>query len=133
MSIGLIMTLVIVALILCIFVSTKFNVNGGVLALFAAWIIGCICLGQKISTLIGYWPFSVTFIFISTSLFFSIARENGTMDLLAAKLLYKVRCAIQFIPFMIFLVAFIVAAMGASAVSAQLFLSPLVFSISWLF
>ena len=130
MSVGVVMAMVIAALVICIFASTKFDLNGGVLALAAAWVVGCVVLGQKIATLISYWPMSVMFIILSTSLFFNVPRANGTLDVFAGKLLYKVKGAAHLIPFMFFLVAWCVAALGAGAVSAQLFLAPIAYTMA---
>ena len=102
MSAGLVITLVVVALVICIAISVKTNVNGGILALFAAWIIGCIHLGNRLSVLLNNWPVSVMFIFISTSLFFGIARTNGTFDLMVSWMLYKFGRVAKLLPFILF-------------------------------
>lgn len=130
MSAGLVISMVIIALVICIIISAKTDVNGGVLALFAAWIIGCIFLGEKLSALLNYWPITVMFIFISTSLFFGVARTNGTFDLMVSKMLYKFGRVAKALPFIIFIISYIAAAIGAGAVGTQLILSPLIWALA---
>lgn len=124
------MFLVIATLIICIAISAKTNINGGILAIFGAWLIGCVVLGKTISSLLTYWPMTVMFIFISTSLFFGVARANGTFDLLVAKMLFKFKNATKFLPFIMFFICYIAAACGAGAVGTQLLISPFAWALA---
>lgn len=130
MSTGASIVLVIVGLALCIVLSTKFKVNGGVLALFAAWIIGSGLNGMKASALVSYWPVSVMFILISTSLFFGVARANGTLNVLTMTFLYKARNVSWAFPFAIFAINFIIGAAGAGSIAPQLFMATLIYGIA---
>ena len=122
--------LVVVGIVVSIVVSQKKNINGGIIALVFAWFIGCGINGISASTLVGYWPTTVMFILISTSLFFGVARENGTLTLLAQKILWKFRKAPALIPLGVFLTGFIIGAAGAGSLAPQLFLATLIFGMA---
>ena len=123
-------TLVFAALILVIVISTKKKVNGGVCAIFAAFLVGVVLCGKTVTSVINYWPLTVMFILISTTLFFNIARENGTMEVLTQKLLYKFRKVTWAFPFIVFAINFIVAAGGAGSIAPQLLMSALIWPLS---
>ena len=129
-STGVSIAMVFIALIVVIVVSTKVKINGGILAIFAAWIVGCILNGLKVSALVGYWPVTVMFILIATSLFFNVARENGTMDALTYHLLYKFRKVTWAFPFVIFAINFIVGAGGAGSIAPQLLMSAIIWPLA---
>ena len=91
----------IIGLILALLISTKTGLNAGVLGLIVSWIVGTIMGGIPLNTLIGYWPTSVMIIALTTTLFFGIARNNGTLKLFANKLVYKARNAVWALPIII--------------------------------
>ena len=129
-STGASIAMVFVALAAVIVFSTKFKLNSGILAIFAAWIVGCILNGLKVSTLVGYWPVTVMFILIATSLFFNVARENGTMEVLTYNLLYRFRKVTWAFPFVIFVINFIVGAGGAGSIAPQLLMSAVIWPLA---
>lgn len=77
----------VIGLIASLIISTKFNINAGILGLIVAWIVGGWMGKLSVATLVGYWPTSVMFIAITTTLFFGVARENGTLTLFANKVI----------------------------------------------
>ena len=130
MSTTVSLVLVVVGLAAAIILNTKAGINGGVVAIAAAWIVGCWFNGMTANNLINNWPLSVMFILISTSLFFGVARSNGTLNVLTMKMLYATRKTPQLIPFAVFLVGFTIGALGAGSIAPQLFLSTLIYGMA---
>ncbi len=120
----------IIGLILALLISTKTGLNAGVLGLIVSWIVGTIMGGIPLNTLIGYWPTSVMIIALTTTLFFGIARNNGTLKLFANKLVYKARNAVWALPIIIYVVAWIIGAAGAGAIAAEITMSAIGFAIA---
>ncbi len=120
----------VIGLILSLVISTKFSINAGILGLIVAWIVGGWMGKLSVTTLVGYWPTSVMFIAITTTLFFGVARENGTLTLFANKIMYATRKFPWFIPIALYLTSWVVGAAGAGAMAAQISLSAIGFAIA---
>lgn len=84
----------------------------------------------SVTTLVGYWPTSVMFIAITTTLFFGIARENGTLTLFANKVMYVTRRFPWFIPIALYLTSWVVGAAGAGAMAAEIAMAAIGFAIA---
>jgi len=122
--------LLIIGLVAALYINNKTGINAGVLGFAVAWIVGG-WLGKLSTTaIVGYWPTSVMFITISTTLFFGVARENGTLQVLAAKIIYATRKISWFPPIAIYLTAWIIGAAGAGAIAAETTMSAIGFSIA---
>ena len=129
MSNTFLLILLLIGLIVSLWASQKFNVNAGLIAMAVAWIVGC-WLGKITPTaLINYWPTSVMFIAITTTLFFGYARENGTLTLFAEKVMYLTRNIKWFPPIALYLISFFIACAGAGAMATQIFMSTVAFAI----
>lgn len=120
----------IIGLVASLVISTKCNINAGILGLIVAWIVGGWMGKLSVTTLVGYWPTSVMFIAITTTLFFGVARENGTLTLFANKVMYATRKFPWFIPIALYLTSWVVGAAGAGAMAAQIALSAIGFAIA---
>ena len=119
-----------VGLVLALVISTKFSINAGLLGFVVAWIVGCWMGNLSFATLIGYWPSSVMFIAISTALFFGVARENGTFDLFARKIMYSCRSASWAVPFALYVATWLIGASGAGGMGSEIPMSAIGFAIA---
>lgn len=118
----------IIGIAVSIAVSFKWGFNLGLLAMSFAFVIGCLMQGSSVSTVFNYWPSNLIFFLISSGLFFGYAAENGTMVAFGNKLLWQFRRQARYIPLVVFLIAAIMALLGAN-VATIVFLTPIAFSI----
>ena len=128
MSGNTVLILCLIAIVLSIAICFKTGINMGLLAMSFAFIIGCLFCGEKAATVFGYWPDSLIFFLIASSLFYGFARENGTLTLFGKKLLYKFRKSVNMIPFVFAFIAFLLGLLGAGPGTIVL-LAPLGYSV----
>lgn len=128
MSENMILVLCLIAIVVSIAVCFKTGINMGLLAMSFAFVIGCLFCGEKAATIFGYWPDSLIFFLIASSLFYGFARENGTLTLFGTKLLYKFRKGVNAIPFVFAFIAFLLGLLGAGPGTIVL-LAPLGYSV----
>ena len=122
--------LCLLALVISIVYGSKYKkANAGIMAMALAYIIAMIS-GIKPSTLIGYWPVKITSVLVSIPMFFGYAAQNGTMELMAKKVLYATRKWSWLPPISIFLASFLVSTCGAGQIAATAFMSPIAFMIA---
>ncbi|MBQ5951590.1 MAG: anion permease [Lachnospiraceae bacterium] len=129
MSIGTIMIICFAAVILALIIGNKTKINAGIISLFFAYIIGVFVLGMKGNDLVGFWPTSIMVQMITILGFYGFANMNGTMRLLALKIIYPFRNKPAVMPFIIlFATMFIGLIAGGAAVNG--FMPTLAFSIA---
>jgi len=130
MSNAFLLILLLIGLIVSLWASQKFKINAGLIAMGVAWIVGCWFGKLAPTAVINYWPTSVMFIAITTTLFFGYARENGTLMLFAEKIMYLTRNIRWFPPIALYLISFIIACAGAGAMATQIFMSAVAFAVA---
>ena len=123
------LTISLLAIVVSIFVGWKWKINTGIFAMALAFIIGVTMCGLSVSKIIGFWPNSIVFYLISIGLFFNYAVENGTLDLLGQKMLYGMNGNAKMLPWVILLVATVIALLGAGPSTAAI-VGPLAFSLA---
>ena len=119
-----------VALLISLVVATKKKMNAGLLAMAFAYIIACVFGNTSINDLIASFPLYITFVLISTSIFFGYASENGTLLLLSEKVLYLTRRWKWAPAIMIYIATFVIASAGGGTSATLLLLSPIAFQIA---
>lgn len=122
--------IMLLAFVLAIGLGFKSNINTGYFALAFAFIIGCFIMKFKPAELVGMWPLSIFFVLVFVSMFYNIPIQNGTLDKLAMNLIYKFGRTAKVLPFILFLSAWIMSAMGAGPYSILMLLCPIAFKIS---
>jgi di/tricarboxylate transporter len=90
-----------------------------------AYLIGCFLMDMKPSAVIGKWPISIFFVIFAVSMFFNFAVVNGTMEKLALHLVHACRNVPALIPYAVFLVTALIAAMGVGFFAAVAFMAPI--------
>ena len=126
MNNGLLMLIVLVAAIAIGFIT---NINTGVISLGLAYLFGSFLLGIKPGTIQGYWPAKIFFVLFTVSFFYNYATNNGTLDKLAKLILYKFGRSARMLPFILMVVAWVMAAAGAGPYSIIALLAPISFII----
>jgi di/tricarboxylate transporter len=117
--------LIIAAIAISIALGYKTKINTGLFAISFAYILGSFLLGLKPKDIISKWPISIFFVIFSVSLFYNFALVNGTLEKLAMHLLYYFRKIPKFLPFVIFMTAALIAALGAGYFTVMAFLAPI--------
>lgn len=121
--------LCIVAIIAAIIIGNVCKLNTGIVAAAFAFIIGTLTMGLTADKIVGFWPDKIFFFIIACGLFFGFAVENGTVDALGKKLLYLTNGRAALIPWIIWIIGFIVGAMGAGVASITI-IGPLCFPVA---
>ena len=113
--------LIVLAIIVSIILGYRTKINTGLFGIAFAYLIGCFFVNMSAKEVIASWPISIFFVIMAVSLFYNYAIVNGTLEKLAMHLLYKCRKFPYMLPFAIFIVATIVAALGAGYFTVMAF------------
>lgn len=100
------------ALIVAVVVSIRFSVNVGIVAYALAFLVGGFGLGLPANTIVGYFPVSLFFQLMVITLFYGFAVSNGTIQKIADNAVFLCRNRSALVPWEIFLVAFVLCAIG---------------------
>lgn len=118
-----------VIMIAILYVGLKRNINFGVLAIPAAFLVGAIVLQLSPAKIIAFFPTSLFMNYFISTLFFGFAACNDTLRNVAQHLVYTFRNQKKIMPILVYVVCLIVSALGAAAVSTPLIMSAISFSI----
>lgn len=113
------------AVALAVAVSCRTRINIGLLAMPAAWLVGCWGLGMTPAEVIGTWPVSVMFVVFAVSLFYNFALLNGTLETTARWMLYAFRGAPRLLPYALYAAAAVIGAMGAGYFAVMVLMIPI--------
>lgn len=119
--------LILIAIVLSIALGyvTRFNV--GLFAIIFAYFLASFGMDMKPKALLSFWPISIFFVILAVSLFYNFASVNGTLEKLASHIIKRFSNLPFLLPFIIFLVSAIIAAMGAGFYSVLAFMAPIAF------
>lgn len=107
------LALCIIAIVGAIVIGFKFKLNTGLVAACFAFAIGTTFQGLSATKIIAFWPTNLAYFIIICGLFFNFAVQNGTIDALGKKLIYLINGRAALIPWMIYIMGFVVGALGA--------------------
>lgn len=126
----IIMLLCLCAVLASIALGNRTRRNTGLFAMVFAYGLGCFGMGMKPSELIGLFSVKILFLLLSVSLFYGYAVENGTLTALAGRIIYCFRKQTRLLPFLLYLVCFLISVLGASPPVVCSFMAPVCFSIA---
>lgn len=112
------------ALAVVITLSCVTTINVGILAMAMALVVGMYLGGMPVSRIVDGFPADLFVTLVGVTLLFAIAECNGTLSRLTAKATALCRGHAGLLPFMFFLIGFIVATIGAGATPASALLAP---------
>ena len=115
----------ILALVAMFAVATVLPVNMGVLAFVGAGIIGTTVAGLATDDIIGAFPGDLFLTLVGITFLFAVAQNNGTIDWLVQMAVRVVRGRVAAIPWIMFLVAAILTAVGAVSPGAVAIVAPI--------
>lgn len=113
------------ALALVIAVSCFLRLNPGVLAVFAAWVVGAGLAGMNLKEIAGGFPAELFLTLAGVTLLFSQAQNNGTLERAARWAVTACRGRAGLVPVMFFFLAAAMASLGPGNIAASALLAPL--------
>ncbi|MBW7856950.1 MAG: hypothetical protein H3C43_01290 [Leptonema sp. (in: Bacteria)] len=114
-----------VALILIIAIgSFKPNIHIGILAIATAFIISFFSKSINETQVIHGFPVNLFLMLVGITLLFKIAEKNGTLNQLSQLSLKMINGNVFILPFMFFLIAFILSAIGPGNIASVALLAP---------
>ena len=128
MSPDSILLLCLVSVVVAIVLSFWKDVNLGLTAMTCAFLIGTLCMGKSVADVYNYWPNNWVFFLIAGAVFYGFARENKTLDLMGAKMLYAFKDKVTLVPIVFMVIAMVLGYLGAGPGTIVL-LAPIGYSI----
>ena len=117
------------AIILVILLGYLTKTNIGLWAIAAAYLLGVFVLGIKPGDIINLWPIKIFLMLFSVTFFYGYAALNGTLEKLSLKVVYSSRQIPWLIAVVLFIIAFILSAVGAGE-GPMVILIPIAISIA---
>lgn len=124
---AIVVLLVIVAVIV---LGTVLKVNYGLLGIVAAFICGMFMVDMSSGAVMNTWSVKLFFQMFSVTFFYAFAINNGTLELIAKKLVYATRKSAFLTPLILFVVCGIIAGIGPGTISTFLIMTPIVMQVA---
>lgn len=123
MSLEIITLLVLLAMFI---VGSVISVNMGVLGMVAAFVVGTYVSGLTVDDVFASFPVEMFILLAGVTYLFAIALNNGTLDMIISAGLKLVKGNVGFLPWVLFSLAALLSAVGASTVA----IAPILFPIA---
>ena len=117
------------ALLAAIAISCTSRINVGILAIPLAWAVG-LYAGRPADAVLGGFPASLFVTLAGVTVLFTLAEVNGTVGLLAHRLLTLSRGRSRLVPALVFLIACAVATVGPGAIVSVAIIAPVAMAIA---
>lgn len=114
----------LIALIAMFVIATIFPINIGFLGFVGAFAVGAIYLGFDDKEILSAFPGSIVLTIVGVTYFFGMAKKNGTIDLLVNVCIRAVRGRVSLIPWVFFVVASFLTALGTFSPAAVALIAP---------
>ena len=136
---------VLLVLCLVIFIAYKRNINTGLLGIVAAFVLGFFILvpagktglmvpissaAGKAKLIISGWSSSMFLTLLGVTFLFGIAKVNRTLEILTKKIVFLVNGKKILLPIVVFLIAFVVSAIGPGPVNGMAIVAPIAAQIA---
>ncbi len=119
----------VIALLLAIAVSCTSRINVGLLAIPLAWAVG-VYAGRPVDTILAGFPSALFVTLAGVTVLFALAEINGTVGVLARRLLGLARGRHALVPPLIFLIACAVSTVGPGAIVSVALVAPVGMALS---
>ncbi|MBQ3147285.1 MAG: hypothetical protein IJB91_06100 [Oscillospiraceae bacterium] len=118
-------------LILCATIVAAFllKINSGVVAIAVSLVLAR-CAGIADKTLISFFDNNLFIMLLGVMLLFGIAQENGTLELLAKKILALCGGKVKLFPPILFLVAALIAAIGPGPITVSALMAVITIALA---
>lgn len=114
----------IIALVALFVAGTVLPINMGALAYVAAWFVGVFALHMDDKEVLGGISADLVLTLIGVTYLFSIAKNNGTVDLIVSQAVRAVGGRVALIPWVMFAVTALLTAIGAASPAACAIIGP---------
>ncbi len=119
------------ALLVAIIVGiVKPKVNIGIVSIVFALVIGIFILGVKEKEVTALFPSNLFLMLVGITLFFGIASTNGSLSKLTDSLVSRIGSRTKLLPISIFLLTFVLSAIGPGNIAATLLIAPVAMQLS---
>ena len=118
----------LVALVAAITISFTSRVNVGLVAIPMAWAVGAYA-GSGAEAVVGGFPTGLFVTLAGVTLLFSLADANGTIGLLAHRLVGIASGSARVVPLLIFLIAGGISTVGPGAIASVALVAPMAMAI----
>lgn len=119
----------LLALVVALAVSMTSRINVGWIALALAWLVGVHAAGLRVDEVLSGFPVGLFVTLAGVTLLFAITETNGTLSLVATRLIVLARGDPRVVPVVFFLLACAIASVGPGAISTVALLAPLAMSV----
>ncbi len=119
----------VAALLIAIAVSCTSRINVGLLAIPLAWAVG-LYAGYPADAVLAGFPSGLFVMLAGVTTLFALAEANGTIAILAYRLLGLARGRYVLVPILIFLIACAIATVGPGAIVSVALVAPVGMAIS---
>ena len=119
----------LIVLVVAIFMGFKLNVNTGIVGIGFAFIVGTI-IGIPAKNILAGWPTGLFIILMGMTLLFSIAKVNGTLELIAKKVARLSSGNTKLLPILFFIMCTIIAAVGPGPIVVPALMLPLALEVA---
>lgn len=106
------------------------DLNTGLLALAAAYLIGLGPAGLSAAQVAGLFPSALVLTIVGVSLFFGLAEANGTLRRLTGLVLKLARGSRRGLPLIVFGLAGVISALGPGNIAAVALLAPVALPVA---
>ena len=114
----------LIILVVMFVVATKWPLNIGVMGLVASFGVGYFMLGMSDKQILEEFPASIVLTIIGVTYFFSMTQRNGTIDIIVKSCVRMVRGKTLLLPWVFFLFAAALTALGTFSPAAIALLAP---------
>ncbi|OLR92012.1 C4-dicarboxylate ABC transporter [Actinokineospora bangkokensis] len=111
--------------------ATVLPINIGILALIASFVVGTFVFGLEEKEIFAGFPVSLFITVVGVTYLFSVAKLNGTIDLLVRGGVRLVRGRANLVPWVLFVVAALLTALGTFTPAAVALLVPIGMSFAF--
>lgn len=119
----------VILLLVAVFGGWALKINGGILAIIFSFLFGYFGLDMGITQTIALWPINLFITIILITYYFGFAINNGTMEGIVKRTMWITRRVPPLMPIALYILTFILGAIGVGAYSVFTFAAPLVCSI----
>ena len=130
MTMGATTILAIVVLIAIFAIGTAMNTNLGILGFVAALIIGYFMNDVPIATILDGINTELFVILVGVTYFFNLLHGNGTIDLVVSGMLRLVGGRVALIPWVMYFLSYILAALGTQGTAVIVIVAPIALSLA---
>jgi di/tricarboxylate transporter len=121
----------LVILVVMFVVATKWPLNIGVMGLVASFGVGYFMLGMTDKEILAEFPANIVITIIGVTYFFSMAQRNGTIDIIVQNCVRLVRGKTLLLPWVFFLLAASLTALGTFSPAAVALLAPAAIGLAY--